>query len=115
MTLVGNVHEKNVFITDDMIATGGTLLNACRLLKDKGALDIHISVSLPFFSNKSYELFDKAYSEGLFKRVIGTDAVFWGNDFLTNHPWYQEISMAPLFAKVIHNMNIGKSVSRLLA
>ena len=114
MTLVGNVEGRDVFVNDDMIATGGTLLNACRLLKDKGAREITISVSLPYFSNQSYQLFDKAFAEGLFDRVVGTDAVYWGPQFLADHPWYKELSMAPLFAKVMHNMNQDRSVSRLL-
>jgi len=114
MTLVGNVEGKDIFINDDMCATGGTLINACKLLKDKGARDIYISVSLPFFSNNSAGLFDQAFEQGLFKKFIGTDAVFWGKDFIAEHPWYDELSMAPLFAKVIHHMNLGKSVSRLL-
>lgn len=116
MTLVGNVRNKDVFINDDMIATGGTLLNACRLLKSKGAGDIYISVSLPYFSKDSHALFDAAFKEGLFKRLIGTDGVFWGKEFSEKYSaWYEELSMAPLFAKVISNMNLGKSVSRLLA
>ena len=87
-----------------------------RLLKSKGAGDIYISVSLPYFSKNSHELFDAAHKEGLFKRLIGTDGVFWGKEFGEKYAsWYDELSMAPLFAKVISNMNLGKSVSRLLA
>ena len=114
MRLVGDVKGKNVFINDDMIATGGTLINACHLLKDKGANDIYISVSLPFFSNKGYEQFDQAHQKGYFKQVIGTDAVFWGEQFCKEHPWYTELSMSGLFAEVIFSLNQNKSVSRLL-
>ena len=114
MRLVGNVRDRNVFINDDMIATGGTILNACKLLKAEGAKAIYISVSLPYFSNQAYKEFDKAHREGYFKQVIGTDAVFWGDDFRKNYPWYIEMSMAPLFAEVIFSLNQNRSVSRLL-
>ncbi|RME00802.1 MAG: ribose-phosphate pyrophosphokinase, partial [Deltaproteobacteria bacterium] len=36
MRLVGDVKGKNVFMGDDMIATGGTLIAACRELKERG-------------------------------------------------------------------------------
>ena len=114
MRLVGDVKGKNVFINDDMIATGDTLLSACRLLKEKGANDIYISVSLPFFSNHAHEKFDEAYKKGYFKQVIGTDAVFWGEEFSKKYPWYTELSMSGLFAEVILSLNQNKSVSKLL-
>jgi len=114
MRLVGDVKNKNVFINDDMIATGGTLLNACKLLKKHGALDIYISVSLPFFSNKSYELFDEAYNNNLFKKVISTDAVSWNDEFCKSHQWFDQISAAEMFAQVIFALNQRRSVSKYL-
>lgn len=114
MTLVGNVEGKDILINDDMLATGGTLLRACGLLKEEGAKRIYISVSLPFFSGKAYEKFDEAYKQGLFEEIIGTDAMPWDDQFKKNHPWYTEITVAPLFAHVIYAMAHGKSVSRFL-
>ena len=114
MRLVGDVKDKNVFINDDMIATGDTLLSACKLLKKKGANDVFISISLPFFSNNAYEKFDDAYKKGDFKQVIGTDAVFWGEKFSRKHTWYTELSMSDLFAEVILSLNQNESVSKLL-
>ncbi len=114
MRLVGDVKDKNVLIVDDMIATGGTLLHAAALLKEKGAKDIYVAVSLPFFNGNAVERIDRAYQDGLIKLVIGTDAVFWGEAFVENTPWYQEVSVAPLFARVIYNINKKRSVSKLL-
>jgi len=57
----------------------------------------------------------EADREGLFDAFIGTDAVFRGPEFVAQHPWYHEVSVAPLFARVIHNINVKHSVSALLA
>ncbi|MFC1504298.1 ribose-phosphate diphosphokinase, partial [Spirochaetota bacterium] len=114
MRLVGSVKDKDVFIPDDMIATGGTLLSALKLIKENGARDIHIAVSLPFFNGDAVDKFDKAYKEGLFKCVFGTDAVFWGDKFQKEHPWYKEITIAELFGNVIYSLNQRRSVSSLM-
>ena len=114
MRLVGEVKNKNVLIVDDMIATGGTLLHAASLLKERGAQDIYVAISLPFFNGNAVERIERAYQDGIIKLVIGTDAVFWGEAFVQNTPWYREVSVAPLFAHVIYNINKKLSVSQLL-
>ncbi len=114
MRLVGDVKDKDALIVDDMIATGGTLIQAATLLKEKGARDIYVAVSLPFFNGNAVERIDRAYADGIIKMIIGTDAVFWGEAFVQNTPWYREVSVAPLFAKVIYNINKKRSVSTLL-
>ncbi len=114
MRLVGDVNGKDVLIPDDMISTGGTMVNAAKLLKDKGAKNIYITCSLPFFNGHAVEIMNKAYEEGVITRIIGTDAVMHGEDFLKNNAWYDEVSIAPLFAKVIYHINTKRSVSELL-
>lgn len=114
MRLVGDVRNKQVLLVDDIIATGGTLVNAARLLKEKGADKITVIASLPFFTGNCKEKIDRIYQEGLLDMVIGTDAVFHGKEFVESTPWYKEVSVAPLFARVIHNINSKMSVSELL-
>jgi len=114
MRLVGDVSGKDVLIPDDMISTGGTMVNAAKLLKDKGAGDIYITCSLPFFNGHAEEIMSKAYEEGVITRIIGTDSVMHGKDFLKRNKWYDEVSIAPLFAKVIYHINTKRSVSELL-
>ena len=114
MRLVGDVRDKEVLLVDDIIATGGTLINALKLLKDKGAKKITVIASLPFFTGDCKEKIDRAYQKGMVDMVIGTDAVFHGKEFVESTPWYKEVSVAPLFARVIHNINRKLSVSELL-
>lgn len=112
--LIGDVNNRNVLITDDMVATGGTIVNAARLLRSKGAKDIYLACSLPYFNGAAVEKLDVAYKEGLIKSVIGTDAVYHGEEFAKKYPWYQEVSVSELFARVIYNINHRLSVSELL-
>jgi ribose-phosphate pyrophosphokinase len=114
MRLVGDVAGKNVLIPDDMISTGGTIVNAAKLLKKHNAKDIYVACSLPFFNHPALELIEEAYKQGYIKCIMGTDAVHWGEQFSKKHPWYIEVSIAPLFAHVIYNINTRQSVSALL-
>jgi ribose-phosphate pyrophosphokinase len=114
MRLVGSVRGKNVLVVDDMVDTGGTLLRSCELLREEGAREVILAVALPFFSGGAADRFDEAQRRGFFKRMLATDAVFHGPSFTSAHPWYEEVSVAPLFARVIFNINRRRSVSELL-
>ena len=114
MRLVGDVQDKNVLIPDDMISTGGTIVNAAKLLREHGARKIYAACSLPFFNEQAAEILGKALEEDIIDRVIGTDSVMHGKQFLVENPWYDEISIAPLFAQVIYHINAKRSVSELL-
>ncbi len=114
MRLVGDVRGKDVLMPDDMIATGGTLLRAAALLKEEGAERVFLACSLPFFNGGAVELFDQGHENGTFDALIGTDAVTRGSEFSAEHGWYHEVSVAPLFANVIFNINRKRSVSALL-
>lgn len=114
MRLVGDVEGLQVLLPDDLVGTAGTLVNACRLLKEQGAGPIHVACSLPFFNGNAVERLDAAHARGLFEILVGTDAVDHGPDFGRQHPWYREVSVAGLFAQVIFNINRKRSVSELL-
>lgn len=113
--LVGDVKGRDVLMVDDMIATGGSIIEAASTCKRLGARDIYLGCSLPFFNGQAVERLERAYREGIFKLCMGTDAVNRGEAFLRANPWYAEVTVAPLFARVLFNVNRRRSVSRLLA
>jgi len=45
MNLVGNVKNKNCIIVDDIIDSGGTIVNAAKALKEKGAKDVYVYIT----------------------------------------------------------------------
>ncbi|MDR0512286.1 MAG: ribose-phosphate diphosphokinase [Treponema sp.] len=110
--LLGNVKGKTVFIADDILGTGGTLLKAMKFLKEQGAVKVICSVSLPLFSGDAIKYFDEAYEAGLFYRIIGTNAVC--HTELLNREWYTSVNITRLFARTISRLHRGLSVSSLL-
>jgi ribose-phosphate pyrophosphokinase len=110
--LLGNVNDKTVFMADDLLGTGGTLIKGMRLLKENGARRIICSVSLPLFSGDALSHFDDAYKEGLFYRMIGTNAVY--QEEAVKREWYINVNVSKLFAHVISRLHQNQSVSSLL-
>lgn len=113
INLLGDVSGKTVLIADDMLATGGTMIIAMRELTNLGAKKIICMVSLPLFNANAVEDFDAAYKEGIFYRIIGTNAVFHGHDLLDKE-WYIQADITELFARVISRLHHGRSISPLL-
>jgi ribose-phosphate pyrophosphokinase len=110
--LLGNVRNKTVFMADDMLGTGGTLLKAMGFLKEQGAGKVICAVSLPVFSGNAIEYFDRAYREGLFYRIIGTNAIY--HEELLEREWYINVNITKLFARIISRLHQGLSLSSLL-
>ncbi|MBN2693781.1 ribose-phosphate pyrophosphokinase [bacterium] len=112
--VVGDVTGKDIIMVKDMISTGTTILKAVDILLERGAKSIKVITSFPFFNKNADEKFDKYYKDGKIIEVIGTDAVFHGEEFCKKYEWYKELSVAPLFAEVIYNINHKLSISELL-
>ncbi|MCL2804954.1 MAG: ribose-phosphate diphosphokinase [Treponema sp.] len=110
--LLGNVKDKTVFMADDLLGTGGTLIKGMKLLKENGARKIICAISLPLFSGDAISHFDEAYKEGLFYRIIGTNAVY--HEEVIKREWYVNVNITRLFAHVILRLHQNQSVSSLL-
>jgi len=113
VNLLGSVEGKIVFMGDDLLGSGGTLITALKALKEKGAEKIICAVSLPLFTGNAIEIFDRAYQEGLFYRIIGTNAVYH-SERLYSKEWYLSANLSRLFAKAIYRLCFNLSLSPLL-
>jgi ribose-phosphate pyrophosphokinase len=93
MDLIGDVKDRHVILVDDMIDTGGTLVNAARLLKEGGAKKVTAVISHGVLSGLGHERI--AGSTDLDKLII-TDSI----DQI-NNPKIQMVSCAPAIAAAI--------------
>jgi ribose-phosphate pyrophosphokinase len=113
MKLLGSVEGKTVFMSDDMLGTGGTLIKALRSLKDMGAEKTVCAVSLPLFTARAVDAFDRAWADGLFHRIIGTNAVQHDESIL-GREWYLSADVSNLFARIIYRLHHNRSLGSLL-
>ncbi len=71
MNLIGEVEGRNAFIIDDEIDTGGTVLEAVRVLRDHGARDITVACYHAILSGPGSERLQEAD----LREIIVTDSV----------------------------------------
>ncbi len=69
--IVGNVKGKNAIIIDDLISTGGTIVNAINILKKNGAKDVSVAATHGVFSNNALKKIVNAKP----KEVVITDTI----------------------------------------
>ena len=107
-----SVKGKNAFIVDDMIASGGSIIDTARRLKDKGAEKIYFVASFCLFT-EGIEKFDKAYESGLFEAIYTTNASYIPEEY-KKRPYLRVVDISPYLAEVIDAMNKGEPISELL-
>ncbi len=113
MRLLGNVKGKVVFMADDMIGTGGTMIKAMQHLREMGAEKVICAISLPFFTGNAIENFDEAFKKGYFDKMIGTNAVYH-DESLYSKDWYVNAHISDLFARVISRLNQERTLTPLI-
>lgn len=105
MRLIGDVTDKNVILTDDLIDTGGTLCTAANLIMEKGAKSVRALITHPVLSGKAYE---KIEASALTELVV-CDTI----PLRQSSPKIKVLSVAQLFARAIRNANEFKSINSL--
>ena len=71
MNVIGNVKGKTCIIVDDIIDSGGTIVNAAKILKQRGARDVHVYVSHGVLSGDAVEKIRKSQ----IKNLVITDTI----------------------------------------
>ena len=108
----GSVEGKNIFVADDIIATGDSVIKLAKELKEKGANKIFLSATFPLFT-EGVEKFNKAHEEGLFEAVISTNLTYRIPE-LKNCDWFIESDMSKYIGYIIAACNFNESVGKLI-
>ena len=107
-----NVEGKDIFVADDIISTGESLLELATALKKRKAGRIFMSATFPLFTN-GLERYDQLYKSGVFDRVISTDLTYVTPE-LRSREWFVEADMSKYISYVIATLNHDRSLSKLL-
>ena len=107
-----DVKDKDIIIVDDMIASGESMIDVARELKNRGARNIYMMSAYTLFT-KGIKVFDDAYKEGLFTRCYTTNLSYVPKEAL-DREWLYQVDCSNYVAKIIYTYFQGKSVSPLL-
>lgn len=109
MNIVGDVRGKNCIIIDDMIDTAGTLIEACKALKDHGAQNVVACATHPIFSGPAIE---RIINSDALDKVIVTDTIPLCES-AKDVDKIKVLSTAEILSKAIHRTFNNDSVSSL--
>ena len=110
--LGNSVEGKDVFIADDIISSGESMLDIAYELKKRKANRIFAYATYAIFTN-GLDSFDKAYKDGIIDGVFGTNLTY-RSDALKARPWFYEVDVSKYIAYFIAAINHGMSMTYIL-
>lgn len=108
-----SVEGKTVIIMDDMIASGESMFDTARQLKQRKAARVIICATFGLFTN-GLEKFDEAHKNGDFDYVCTTNLNYRKPELLTK-PWYLEANMNKYLAAIINSFNHDVPIGKVLS
>ena len=107
-----DVKDKTIIIVDDMLASGGSMIDVAQELKTRGAKKIFFFTTFALFTT-GYEKFDKAYNDNIFDAIYSTNLTYIPEEIL-NKPWMNTADCSEYLAKIIDHLNKGLSITSLI-
>jgi len=108
MNIVGNVKGKICIIVDDIIDSGGTIVNAAKALVDRGAKEVHVYVTHGVLSGGAIE----KIKNSKIKKLILTDTID-NEQKVKKASNIQVLTISNLMAEAIKRISNSTSVSDL--
>ena len=110
--LGSSVEGKDVFIIDDMISSGESMLDVATELKKRKAKRVFVAATFGLFTN-GMKLFDEYYEKGLISKVLTTNVIYQSPELLSR-PYYVNVDLSKYIALLIDKLNYDHSISELL-
>ena len=108
MNVIGNVNGKTCIIVDDIIDSGGTIVNAAEALIKRGAKEVHVYVTHGVLSGEAVEKIKKSK----IKNLVVTDTID-NYDKVKKAINIEVLSISNLLAEAMKRISNSTSVSDL--
>ena len=108
MNVIGNVKGKTCIMVDDIIDSGGTIVNAANVLKKKGAKEVHVYATHGVLSGDAI----KKIKKSKIKKCVITDTID-SSDKVKKVRNIEVLSISNLLAEAIKRISNSTSVSDL--
>ncbi len=108
MNIIGDVAGRHCILFDDIVDSGGTLVNAAKALIEQGATEVSAYISHGVLSGPAVQ----RITDGPLKELVITDSIEQPHEVL-NCPKIRTVSVAPLIGEAIRRIANEESVSKL--
>lgn len=108
-----SVKDKDVIVVDDMISSGGSMIDTARDLKERGAGRVFVFSTFGLFTN-GMNKFDKAYEAGIIDRILTTNLTYQSPELLSRE-YYISVDMSKYISYLIDTLNHDTSIGDLLS
>ena len=106
-----NVDGKDAIIIDDMISSGGSMIDTAVHLKKMNAKRVFMCCTFGLFTD-GLKAFDEAYEKCYFDRIVTTNLCYRLPE-LKEKPYYVEADMSKFIASIIDFMNHDASMANI--
>lgn len=107
-----SVEGKTIFIADDLISSGESVLDIAYSLKNRKASKIFASATYALFTN-GLDTYDKAWDDNVIDGVFGTNLTYRPLELLSRR-WFYEVDCSKYISYIIAAINHEVSTSALL-
>jgi len=112
MNIIGEVEGKTAIIVDDIIDTAGTIVNAAKAIKEKGAKEVYATCTHPVFSGPAVQRLSTAIKEGHIKEVVVTDSIPLGEKHFEG---VNVLTISGMLAEAIRRIHFGESITKMFS
>lgn len=110
--LGNDVAGKDVFIVDDMIASGESILEVASELKKRRARKVYIAATFGLFT-EGLDKFDTYYNNNIIDKIFTTNLTYCSDELL-HKPYYTNVDLSKYIALIIDTLNHDTSVNDIL-
>lgn len=107
-----DVKNRNIIVVDDMIASGGSMVEVAAELKDRGAKNVYLVATFALLT-EGPEVFINGYKDKLFNKLYSTN-LSYVPDKIKKAKWYCDVDCSFQLAKIINTLNNKDSIRPLL-
>ena len=108
-----DMEGRYALVVDDMIASGGSILDTAKSLKELGVEKVYIMVTFALFNSGVAE-FQEYYEKGIIDRVYATNVIYVPKEY-TKLKWFKLVDCSYKIANMISELNYGHSIGELIS
>ena len=107
-----DVKGKDVIIVDDMISSGGSMLDVAKQLKDRNAGRVFVCTTFGLFT-EGLDKFDDYYEKGYINKVVTTNLTYLPPE-LYEKPYFVPADMSKFLALIIDSLNHDVTIGTVM-